>query len=63
MGRIKSSTVRKAAQQLYNEIDEFNDSFENNKKLLKGVIKYKSTRNKLAGCIVGLAKKEKLKIV
>ena len=61
MGRIKSTMVKKAARKVFEESEGFNDSFENNKKLLKGTVSYKSTRNKIAGEIVRLAKKRKQK--
>lgn len=61
MGRIKSTMVKKAAKQLHESVEGFNENFDNNKKLLKGTIYYKSVRNKVAGGIVRLAKKKKLK--
>ena len=61
MGRVKSTMIKKSATQLFEKDIKFNDSFENNKKLLKGAISYKSLRNKVAGQIVHLARKKKLK--
>ena len=63
MGRVKSLMIKKAAQQLYEEEPEFSNNFENNKKLLKNTIYYKSVRNKVAGEIVKLKRKEKKKHV
>ncbi len=61
MGRVKSLMIKKAAQELHKTLPEFSDDFEHNKKLLKGSIHYKSVRNKVAGEIVCLVKKQKLK--
>ena len=59
MGRIKSQLIKRTAQQLFDGMDIFNDSFENNKKLLKNEMPSKSVRNKIAGQLVSLAKKQK----
>jgi ribosomal protein S17E len=59
MGRVKPAMVKKAAKQLYEQVEEFDDNFENNKKLLKNTISYKSVRNKVAGGIVRLARNDK----
>ena len=59
MGRIKSGMIRKAASQLAESVEGFSGDFENNKKLLKGTVPYKSMRNKLAGQLVRLAKENK----
>ena len=61
MGRIKILMVKKAARQLYESVEDFSDDFEHNKKLLKGTLHFKSVRNKVAGGIVVLVKKEKQK--
>jgi ribosomal protein S17E len=61
MGRIKSTMMRKAARELVDTTEEFTEDFENNKKLLKGTIPYKSVRNKVAGAIVVLKKRKKQK--
>jgi len=61
MGRIKSLLIKRSAQQLYEGVDVFSDNFEHNKKLLNGDMPSKSTRNKIAGQLVNLAKKEKAK--
>ena len=61
MGRVKSAMIKKAALKIFENNDSFNDSFENNKKLLNHVISYKSLRNKVAGQIVHLTRKKKLK--
>jgi len=63
MGRIKSSMVKKAARQLYSEVEGFNADFDNNKALLGGTMEYKSMRNKVAGRIVRLSRNDKKKKV
>lgn len=61
MGRIKSGMIKRASLQLHEQISDFNTDFENNKKLLKGTMPSKSTRNKVAGQLVRLSKQKKLK--
>ncbi len=63
MGRIKSAMIRKAARELVATSEGFSTDFEQNKKLLKDVFPYKSTRNKVAGCIVQLVKQDKEKAI
>lgn len=58
MGRIKSAMIKKAASQLYSDVEGFNEGFANNKILLKGTIASKSSRNKVAGGIVRLARQK-----
>jgi len=49
MGKIKSKSIRKAAKVLSKEGVEFSGSFEDNKKILKGLVMSKKLRNQLAG--------------
>lgn len=63
MGRIKSTMIRKAARELVETAEGFNSNFENNKKLLKGTMPYKSVRNKVAGAIVVLKKRQAKQVV
>ena len=58
MGRIKSSLIKRSAQQLYEGVDVFNNNFEHNKKLLNDKMPSKSVRNKIAGQLVNLANKK-----
>mgnify|MGYP003395339338 CR=1 FL=1 len=58
MGRIKSAMIRRAARELVAAESGFSSDFENNKALLKNIFPYKSTRNKVAGCIVQLKRAE-----
>ena len=61
MGRIKSTTIKKAARTLISENPNFTDSFEENKILLKPyTLPDKSTRNKIAGYITRFKKLENL---
>ena len=61
MGRVKSLMIKKAARELHENIGKFSEDFEHNKRLLKGTINYKSVRNKVAGEIVCLVRKQKMK--
>lgn len=61
MGRIKSLMVKRAAKQLLEGENLFNDTFEQNKKILGNTMPSKSTRNKIAGYIARLIKMKKLK--
>ena len=61
MGRVKSAMIKKAARQLYESEKSFTEDFDHNKKLLAGLIYYKSMRNRVAGCIVTLVKKANTK--
>lgn len=60
MGRIKSSPVKKAARQLLQNENAFNEHFENNKILLVGTMTSKPIRNQVAGYISHLKKMEKV---
>mgnify|MGYP001618322462 CR=1 FL=1 len=59
MGRIKSLMIKRAARQLMAGVDSFSGDFDTNKKLLKNTMQYKSTRNKVAGYISRVKKKQK----
>lgn len=54
MGRIKSTTIKKAARQLLEGENKFNEKFEHNKKILFEDMPSKSMRNKIAGYIARL---------
>jgi len=56
MGRIKSLMVKRAAKQMLKEENLFNESFDNDKGLLRGTMPSKSVRNKIAGYIARLKK-------
>jgi ribosomal protein S17E len=58
MGRIKSLMVKKAAFQLVEDVEGFSSDFEHNKKFLKDTMPSKSVRNKVAGFIARLKKKQ-----
>jgi ribosomal protein S17E len=61
MGKIKSKSIRKAAKVLSKEGVEFKQSFEINKKILKGLVMSKKLRNQLAG-LTAKTKKEQMKV-
>lgn len=61
MGRIKSAMVKKAAKQLVGKENmTFNEDFENNKKILKGLLPSKPIQNKVAGYISRLMKMQRI---
>lgn len=59
MGRIKSKLVKRTARTLLKAENQFTYSFENNKKVLKGLMPSKKIRNQIAGYISRLKKREK----
>ena len=61
MGRIKTALIKRSAQQLYDSMDIFSEDFEHNKRLLKNKMPSKSVGNKIAGQLVNLAKKDRVK--
>ena len=56
MGRIKPAMVKRATKQLLQEKNDFNNSFENNKKLLNTTMPSKKIRNKIAGYLARILK-------
>ena len=56
MGRIKSKLVKRTAKLLLKEKNQFNDNFEQNKKVLKNLMPSKKIRNQIAGYITRLKK-------
>jgi small subunit ribosomal protein S17e len=61
MGRIKSLMVKRAAKQMLDGENDFDETFEKNKKLLGNTMPSKSIRNKIAGYIARLKRAEKVK--
>lgn len=61
MGRIKSTMVKRAAEQLMVQNKGFSPNFEENKKKLHGLMPSKSVKNKIAGYIGRLVKAENVK--
>jgi small subunit ribosomal protein S17e len=61
MGRIKSTMVKRAAEQLMDQnTDKFSDSYEYNKRILgSNTMPSKKIRNKVAGYIARLVQMEK----
>lgn len=58
MGKIKSKSIKRAAEVLIKQGIEFSDSFEENKKLLEGVMPSKKLRNQMTGLLTKLKKRE-----
>ena len=59
MGRIKSTMVKKTAKNLVGKESAFDESFENNKKILGRTMPSKPIRNKIAGYLARLKKMQK----
>ena len=59
MGKIKSKLVKRTANELIKKGIKFNESFEDNKKILGRTMPSKKIRNQMAGF---LAREEKKKI-
>jgi ribosomal protein S17E len=62
MGKIKSKSIRKATKLLSNEGVKFNSNFEEDKKILKGLIISKKLRNQMAGLMSKTKKAEIAKL-
>ena len=60
MGRIKSILIKKASRQLLDGDHPFTESFDYDKRLLRGKMPSKSTGNKIAGYIARLVKMRKI---
>ena len=61
MGRIKSLMVKKAAKQLLEkQVETFTDSFEHNKRAIRGLMQSKPIQNKIAGYIGRLVKMKRI---
>ena len=61
MGRIKSMLAKRTAEKLMQE-QEFQESFEENKKILGDTMPSKRMRNVIAGYISRLVKKQNAKL-
>jgi len=59
MGRIKSTLVKRTSKQLLTRSSDFDDQFENNKKILGRTMPSKKMRNKIAGYIARLVRMQK----
>lgn len=59
MGRIKSTLVKRTARNLLKEQNVFSESFEKDKRILADMMPSKRIRNKIAGYIARLKKREK----
>ena len=61
MGKIKGKLVKKTAHILVKKGIPFNESFENNKKVLGNTMPSKKLRNQMAGYLVKMKTQEKIK--
>ena len=59
MGRIKSTLVKRTSNNLLKEENNFSENFNTNKKLLADTMPSKKVRNKIAGYISRIKKREK----
>ena len=62
MGKIKSKSIRKATKTLANEGVKFDSDFEEDKKILRGLVISKKLRNQLAGLMSKTKKAEIAKL-
>lgn len=60
MGKIKSRVVRRTADAFLQRGIAFNESFEDNKKILGRTMPSKKLKNQLAGFLARLKKQERL---
>ncbi len=58
MGRIKSKLVKRTSNNLLKEENSFNGEFEANKNLLKTLGTSKKIRNKIAGYLARIKKRQ-----
>ncbi|MBA7617102.1 hypothetical protein ES703_24413 [subsurface metagenome] len=58
MGKIKSKLVKRTANELIKKGIQFNESFEENKKILGKTMPSKKIRNQMAGFLARLEKKK-----
>lgn len=63
MGRIKSALIKRTAKNLLKEENNFDHTFENNKKKLGSTMPSKRLRNRIAGYVTRLKVTEKEKAV
>lgn len=59
MGKIKSKTIKRSAEELRRRDIAFGTEFDKNKKILGNTMPSKKIRNQLAGYISRLEKREK----
>lgn len=59
MGKIKSKTIKRSAEELRRRGIAFGTEFDRNKKILGNTMPSKKIRNQLAGYISRLEKREK----
>ena len=58
MGKIKSKSIKRAADALVKNEIEFSPDFNENKKILEGTVPSKKLRNQMAGLLAKIKKRE-----
>ncbi len=58
MGKIKSKSIKRAADALVKKEINFSSSFDENKKILEGIVPSKKIRNQMAGLLAKIKKRE-----
>jgi len=58
MGKTKSKSIRKVAKTLNTEGVKFNENFDKNKKILRGLTLSKKLRNQMAGLLTRTKKQQ-----
>jgi len=61
MGKIKSKLIKRTAEELVKKGIEFTESFEENKRVLGNTLPSKKIRNQIAGYLVRMKKKERIR--
>ena len=61
MGRIKSKLVKRTSHNLLKEENVFDDTFDENKKILRNLFHSKKIRNQVAGYIARIKKQKQKK--
>lgn len=61
MGRIKSTMIKRTANQLLEGQNNFKEDFSSNKKMLGNTMPSKKIRNKIAGYMARIVKSQKSK--
>lgn len=60
MGRIKSTLIKRTAEKMLNEDNVFTGKFEDNKKVLRNSMPSKKVKNKIAGYLARLKRRQEI---
>ena len=63
MGKIKSKLIKKSAVSLIKKGITFDETFDNNKKVLGNTMPSKKLRNQMAGYLARLKKQERIRLL